>query len=314
AIQSGVEMREDFLVERLLFEGDKVTGIAGRSKSKPDTTDKCIEESARLIIGADGKHSLVAREVKAQEYDSKSVLSCAYYCYWEGISISSLELYNIPHASIGICPTNDGLTMIYIAYPISQFPEVRKDIEGSFWKTIDSVPSLAERVHSGRLSERFYGTADLPSFYRQSRGPGWSLVGDAGMSMDPVTGQGIGNAFRDAERMSESIDEAFGGKKSLEKALREYEDARKYETIAMYEFTSQIASFADPTVEQQEFFSGLARRPELANRFLGALTGSVSIRYLFSPVSLLQIMGIRGVGRVLLSKLIPPRSVPDQFS
>ncbi len=304
ATDAGAELREDFLVERLSFEGDQVNGVIGRSKSDLAGGEKNFEDHAQLIIGADGKHSLVAHEVKAQEYNVKPVLTCAYYSYWAGVDVNNLELFVLPRGSVGVCPTNNGLTMIYIAYPFTQFQEVRKDIEGSFWKTIDSLPTLTERVHSGRLAERFYGTVDLPAFYRRSSGPGWALVGDAGLTMDPVTGQGIGNAFRDAERIAKAVDTSFSGKKPMQQVLNEYEDSRKEETLAMYEFTSQIATFAAPTREQSELFSALAKKPDATRRFLGALTGSVSIKDFFSMASLFQIMGVSCMGRIFLIRLL----------
>jgi flavin-dependent dehydrogenase len=36
-------------------------------------------------------------------------------------------------------------------------------------------------------------------------GLGWALVGDAGLRMDPITGQGIADAFRDAELLADAV-------------------------------------------------------------------------------------------------------------
>jgi 2-polyprenyl-6-methoxyphenol hydroxylase-like FAD-dependent oxidoreductase len=310
AVQAGVELREDFLVEGLNFEGETVTGILGHSKSGANGDKLNIKEYARLVIGADGKHSLVAQEVKAEIYNPKPVLTCAYYSYWEGIELDGGEMYISDRNVVGVWPTNNGLTLIYTAYPYSKFQEIRKNIEASFWGTIDLLPKLADRVHLGRLAERFYGTADLPAFYRRSHGSGWVLVGDAGLTMDPVTGQGIGNAFRDAERMAEAIDSTFSGKESADIAFNRYELLRDEETLPMYEFTSQIAAFLPPPIEQQILFAAMARKPQAASRFLGALTGSVPLQEFFSTRSLFQIMGIRGMGRVFLSNLIARRSMP----
>jgi flavin-dependent dehydrogenase len=59
------------------------------------------------------------------------------------------------------------------------------------------APPLAERVRAGRREECFYGTADLPNFFRKPYGPGWALVGDAGCHKDPFLALGICDAFRD---------------------------------------------------------------------------------------------------------------------
>ena len=100
-------------------------------------------------------------------------------------------------------PTNDGQTMVIVYWPVAAFHEVRADIEGHFLAALDLAPSLAERVRAGTRGERFRGTADLPNFYRRPHGPGWALVGDAGYHKDPITAQGITDAFRDAELLAD---------------------------------------------------------------------------------------------------------------
>jgi len=305
AVKAGAELREDFLVEELLFEGERVTGVRGRMKSGGGESYPSVTEQARLVVGADGKHSLVARQVKAQQYHSKPALTCAYYTYWEGLQLERGELYGMSQSVAGFWLTNAGLAIIYTGYPIVEFQGIRRDIEGKFWQTMNLIPGMVERLRSGRQAERFYGTADLPTFYRRPYGHGWVLVGDAGLAMDPITGQGIGNAFQDAERMADALDKVFSGRESWETAMQRYTQARDWETLPMYEFTSQIASFAPPSIEQQVLFAALERKPEAASRFFGALTGSVSLREFLSLPSLYRILGIFGIGRVLFRKLIP---------
>ena len=54
---------------------------------------------------------------------------------------------------------------------------------------------------------------------REAAGPGWALVGDAGMKKDPVTAQGISTAFRCAEMLAEAADEGLSGRRPLDAAL-----------------------------------------------------------------------------------------------
>lgn len=311
-VEAGAELREDLLVEGLSLEGKQVTGIRGRTKSGKAGGSSEVAEKARLVIGADGKHSLVAQAVEAEVYHAKPTLTCAYYTYWEGLHLEGGEMYSLPLGAVGVWPTNNGLTMIYTAYPINDFQAVRKNIEAHFWKTIDSLPGLAERVHDGHQAERFYGTADLPAFYRRSYGAGWALVGDAGMTMDPITGQGIGNAFRDAERLAEAIDQGFTGRIPLSAALAEREHQRDQETLPMYDFTSQLAAFQPPSEEQKVLFAAMAKKPESANRFFGMLTGSVPVQEFFSSSNIFRTIGFGGMGQILLSKVTTSRKKPAQ--
>ncbi len=303
AIQAGAELRQDLIVEDLLFEGDQVCGIRGRMKATKMNGEIYVDEKASLVIGADGKHSLVARRVNAPEYNVKPIQTCAYYTYWDGLQLPGGELYLLPANVVGVWPTNDNLAVVFVAYPISKFQSVREDIEHGFWDTVGKLPGLVDRLRCGRQAERFYGTADLPGFYRRPYGPGWALVGDAGLTLDPITGQGIGNAFVDAERLVKAIEDGFSGKMSLEKGMAEYERSRNQETRQRYWFTSQLASFIPAAVEQQVFFSGLAKNPDVADNFFGVMTGSVSFEQFFSLSNLFRIIGMAGIGRILVGRL-----------
>ncbi len=150
--------------------------------------------------------------------------------------------------------------MILVGYPIAEFPEVRADIEGKFWRSIQAAQGLAERLRAGHRAERFYGTADLPAFYRKPYGPGWTLVGDAGMTLDPSTAQGISNAFCDVERLTGAVDTFFSGRSTFQEAMTAYEQKRNADTLPMYEFTAQGLRFGPPPVEQQMLFAALSRQ------------------------------------------------------
>jgi flavin-dependent dehydrogenase len=72
-VEAGGELREGFLVQEILMEGDRVTGIRGRAAG-----GTMVTEEARVVIGADGMRSLLARTVQAPEYNAKPTLTCAY--------------------------------------------------------------------------------------------------------------------------------------------------------------------------------------------------------------------------------------------
>jgi 2-polyprenyl-6-methoxyphenol hydroxylase-like FAD-dependent oxidoreductase len=158
-------------------------------------------------------------------------------------------------------------------------------------RVLDLVPDFAARIRAGTRTERFRGTVDLPNFYRKPFGPGWALVGDAGYHKDPITAQGISDAFRDAELLAGSIDDGFSGRRPLDDALAGYEQQRNEATAAIYEMTWGMAQLAPPTAEQQHLFAALRDNPEATNRFIGLLAGSVRIEEFFAPENIGQIIG-----------------------
>ena len=155
AVQAGAELREDLIVEELVFENSRVSGIRGRMKSNGSGREFRITENAGLIIGADGKHSLVARAVKAQEYNMKPILTCAFSASGKELNWQAGRCSLSPGAAVGIWPTNDGLAMIYTAYPITEFQDIPSNIEGRFWKTMAALPGFAERLHGARRNIKF---------------------------------------------------------------------------------------------------------------------------------------------------------------
>jgi 2-polyprenyl-6-methoxyphenol hydroxylase-like FAD-dependent oxidoreductase len=205
--EAGAEVREGFTVEEVLLDGGRVAGIRGRARG-----GAAVTETTRLVVGADGRHSLVATTAGAAAYHQKAPLTMAYYTYWEGVPVAGGELYARPRRAVGAWPTNGGLVMTYVAWPVAEFPAFRADVEGNFLATLDLAGDLGERVRTGRRAERFRGSPDLPGWFRTPYGPGWALVGDAGLALDPITGQGISDAFRDAELLVDAVDAGLAGR------------------------------------------------------------------------------------------------------
>jgi 2-polyprenyl-6-methoxyphenol hydroxylase-like FAD-dependent oxidoreductase len=297
AREAGAEVRERFIVEEVLTDEGRVAGVRGRHKDGPP-----VKEAARLVVGADGKRSFVARAVRAAAYHQKPALSLGFYAYWEDVPLQGGEIYGRDRRAVGAWPTNEGMVMTYVAWPIEEFRAFHADVESNFLATLDLAGDLGERVRSGRRVGRFRGTPDLPNFFRKPYGPGWTLVGDAGLVMDPITGQGISDAFRDAELLSEAIVAGFD-RQPLDSALEGYEEKRNHEALPMYEFTTELATFAPLKVEGEVLFTSLVGRQTEIDRFLGVLTGTVPMREYLTPSNLLRVTGVRGMAKVMLSKV-----------
>jgi flavin-dependent dehydrogenase len=302
AVNRGAELRQDFIVDELVMEGERVTGIRGHSKNGAE-----VVEQSRVVIGADGRHSLVAKTVQAPAYHEIQPLSFAYYTYFSDVSLAGGEMYARPQRTIGTWPTNDGLVMIYICGPAVEFQSFRANLEENYMASLDLVPGLAERVRAGKRAERFYGTADLPNYYRKPFGPGWALVGDAGYLKDPISGAGIGDAFRDAELLAEALDAGFTGRKPLDEALAGYEARRNALSKPLYDFTIQLASFTPPAPEQIQVMQAIAHNPAQIQRFFGVITGAVPMQEFFAPDNLLRILGFRGMVKMMAQRIKAPR-------
>lgn len=253
AREAGAEVREGFSVTGLTFDGDTVTGIRGRGSDGVEVT-----EEARIVIGADGKNAWVATAVGAPEYNVQAGSTCGYYSYWSGIeSDGSAELFITGGRGVFVFPTHDGQVCIALERPAGEFGEWRKDIEGYMLRSLEvASPELAARVRAGKREEHFRGFTSPPSLYRKPFGPGWALAGDAGFYKDPIMGQGITDAFRDANLLSTALIAAWRGEQPLDEALAAFETQRNTATAIIYQITNLLASKLDPPMELAMMMQG----------------------------------------------------------
>src|SRR5205823_14005036 len=149
----------------------------------------------------------------------------------------------------------------------------------------------AEFLRSGEQVEPLAGMRELPGYFRQSWGEGWALAGDAGYHKHPLSAQGITDAFRDADALSEAIDAGLSGRRELNDALREYQRLRDEAVMPMYESTLARATLMAPPPEHVALFRALQHNQAEADRFFGTDAGTISIAELFAPENLGKIVG-----------------------
>ena len=285
AAASGAVVREAFTVDELVVTDNAVAGVRGH-----ETGGKPVEERARVVMGADGVNSFVARAVQAPEYDVRPVAACAYYSYFSGVPQEDIELYVRENCAFGGAPTNDGLHLVMVNWPASDFPEVRANIEGHVWRALEKAPDFLARVRQGAREDKWYGTAGVPGYFRKPYGSGWALVGDAGYNRDPITAQGISDAFIDATALSEALSTWLSGHGTFEGLMEAHEAARNERVRPMYEFTSQLATLGPPPPEMQALFAALRHNQNATNAFLSAITGAIPLPDFMSDENVGRIM------------------------
>jgi flavin-dependent dehydrogenase len=278
AAQAGAELIEGFVVRDVLWSGGRAAGVRGHAARSPAQ----LSLPAKVIVGADGLHSTMARKVAARAYRSHPPLTAGYYSYWAGISHLGASFHALPSRLILTWPTNNNLTCIYIAWPHQEFRQVRTNIEASFHAALKLVPGLHEAVESGRRDQQFAGTGDLPNLYRESVGPGWALAGDAGHHKDPCTGMGISDAFLAAELLADAIHDGLTGRQPMDAALAGYQHRRDLLTANGFELTLATARLTAPTARHQALYRAAAEQPDLASRIFGVLGGSIPIADVYS--------------------------------
>jgi 2-polyprenyl-6-methoxyphenol hydroxylase-like FAD-dependent oxidoreductase len=131
----------------------------------------------------------------------------------------------------------------------------------------------------------------VPNFFRTPSGPGWVLVGDAGLTMDPITAQGMSDAFRDAELCVSALDGVLRGEASFDAAMAVYQRTRDAQVLPIYEFTTLLATLAPPPVEFQQMLFAFQGNQEAMDGFASVIAGTVSPAEFFSPENVGRLLG-----------------------
>jgi 2-polyprenyl-6-methoxyphenol hydroxylase-like FAD-dependent oxidoreductase len=286
---AGVEVREGFTVEEILIDGDRVTGISGHRRG-----GQSITERARVVVGADGIHSVVSRAVVPEQYHAKPKLQASYYTYWSGLPLDGhFEAYDRGDRAWAAWPTNDGLTLVIVGWPIAQFESNRTDIEGHYLASFERAPAFRDRIREATREEPFMGAA-VPNYFRKPHGPGWALVGDAGYNRDFITAQGISDAFRDAELCAAALDRALSGGCAFDVAMDAYQSTRDAQALPRYEFTCQFASFTPPPPSTRQLFAAIQGNQDAMDGFVRAFAGVTSPVDYFSDENVQRIFASAG--------------------
>jgi 2-polyprenyl-6-methoxyphenol hydroxylase-like FAD-dependent oxidoreductase len=199
------------------------------------------------------------------------------------------ETYVRPYRGFAATPTHDGLTLVIAGWPYSEFEANKRDVERNYLAVLELVPAFADRVRGATRETRFAG-APVPNYFRQPFGPGWALVGDAGYNKDPITAQGIMDAFHDAERCAAALDEALTGASAFDVAMGDYQRARDEHAMPMYEFTCQLATLEPPPREMQQLLRAVAGNPQAMDGFFRMNAGTISPARFFSPENVRAIL------------------------
>jgi 2-polyprenyl-6-methoxyphenol hydroxylase-like FAD-dependent oxidoreductase len=285
AADAGAELREGCAVEEILVEDGSAVGIRCRSRRGGSGVGR-----AKVVVGADGLRSMAAGTFRPERYDEKPPLLAGYYAYWSGLPMDGrFETYIRDRRGFAAAPTHDGLTMVIAGWPYSEFAANKRDIEGNYLATIGLVPDFAGRVRGARRESRFAGSA-VPNYFRKPYGKGWALVGDAGYNRDFITGQGIMDAFHDAELCAAAIDQTLSGERSFDAAMGDYQASRDARVRSMYDFTCQLATLEPPPPDMQQLFAAIHGNRDAMDGFARMNAGTIPPAEFLAPGNVARIL------------------------
>jgi 2-polyprenyl-6-methoxyphenol hydroxylase-like FAD-dependent oxidoreductase len=235
ACSAGADVHHGVVLSRLQI--DSKGRVVGALLKDADGHSKAVRSD--IVIGADGRQSTVAALVNAGTYLNGRSASGYVYGYYDDLERYGYHWHFGENVAAGVIPTNHGQHCVFAGVSDTAFPGTfRGNVEGAFLKVLAAnSPHLSDDVSRARLVGRLRGFAGVPGHLRQSHGPGWALVGDAGYFKDPLTAHGITDALRDAELLARAILDGRAG------ALEAYQHERNALSEPLFHVTEAIASF-----------------------------------------------------------------------
>lgn len=236
-----VDVAQPASVVDLVEEDGRVAGVRVREGSHVRVV------RSRVVVGADGRRSRVAAQVRAVDERRVEPLRTIYYRYVSGWRGPSGEPPDAAEFSLNgdemayVFPSDRGATCIAVSAPAAAFVGFRSDPSGELDRRLAGHPFLARRLARTEAASAVAGGAPEPSWMRVPAGPGWVLVGDSGVHRDPWTGEGMDCAGLHAVLAAEAILDVLAGRRSEVDAWSRYRAARNEQATASFEECTTLA-------------------------------------------------------------------------
>lgn len=256
AAAAGADVRTRTAVDALLRDdGGRVIGIR--------TSHGDIR--ARIVVGADGVNSMVARHVGARDYNVTSAGRAFTWSYFDAPAAPRDRMWFGKRADYGFLasPTDSGQFLALVAVPMESRDDLRGEREDVLLGGVARWRELADALAGAKRVGPVRAVVDWHGFFRTSAGPGWVLVGDAGHFKDPTPGQGIGDALRQATHLAAAIRVSLGGP-DPDGPLRDWWRWRDRDAWDMYWFAHDLGAPGTTPPVQQEMMRRIAADPMLS--------------------------------------------------
>lgn len=216
AAEAGAEVLTGQAVTDLVNVDGRASGVA----TKGDYGEAVL--SAPLVVGADGRNSMVARQVGARAYNLVPSQRIGCWGYYEGAATSdpaAVLLHRWDEEAILACPTDDELHLVAVLAPSERRDHYRDDPDAAFDDDVARCAGLAPILEGAKRVGPLRRMMRWTGYLRESAGPGWVLAGDAGHFKDPTPGQGISDALRQAEKLAPAVVGGLDGSADLDESL-----------------------------------------------------------------------------------------------
>jgi len=277
-----------------VLEGTRVTGLV-RDASDAVHGVACVNGGeprvvrARVVVGADGRRSRVARELGLLR-EHPRLRKFAVRGHWEGMQ-GLRELGEMHVAAAGYCgvaPLSPSQANVAFVVDRSEMAAAGSDLQGFYRATLARWPRIVERLQGATLLAPPRAVGPLALESRRAVAPGAVLVGDAAGFYDPFTGEGVTLALRSAELAAAAIHAAL--REDDRARLRGYDRDRREATRDKFRFNRMLQQIVGRPWLANRVARRIAARPALADRLVGVAGDFVPARSALGPAFLRDLL------------------------
>jgi menaquinone-9 beta-reductase len=235
----GVDLRPQTRMTRLVWDGGRVVGAELVHDGRVTTVH------ARVTVGADGSASAVARGVGAARQREEPGTRAMYLRYVtgfrqrDGASLDAAEFSLVGDEIAAVFPSDDGVACVGVSVNLPTFAAMKSRHLAAFDERLAAHPGLAERVARAVPVSPVLGHGPRPNVVNDPAGPGWLLIGDAGLYQDPWSGFGMDAAAHHARLAADAIRAVLAGDDEASSWQR-YREARDAVGLEDFETTVRL--------------------------------------------------------------------------
>ena len=281
----GVEVREGAHVRDVAAGGDRASGV--------EATIGGVRESPRapLVIGADGRHGVVARSLgldRAPRWPRRTGL-VAHYRGVSGLDRWG-EMHVAPRCYAGLAPLEDGLTNVAFVTGSRAVANRNEPLEAFFERGLAGLPEVARKLAGAERVGSIRGVGPMAHRARRTAGDGFLLVGDAASFLDPFTGDGVHDAILGALLAAPIADAALGAGEVSAERLAPYREARRRAFRAKHQVAWLVQGFVSTPALMDYAADRLDDRAAVRATLSGVLGGLRPARAALSPLFLAKLL------------------------
>lgn len=282
---AGVTVIEGAHVREVLQSHGRATGLVASTNGSRERLE------APLIVGADGRNSVVARGMGVIEplrWPHKTGLSMHYR------GVKGLDRYGEMHIGngvyAGLAILEEGLTNVTVVARVKDVEARSGSIDDFIEEAIQRLPQIAAKLEGAERVDGVRGVGSMGCRSKRVIGDGYMLIGDAASFLDPFAGEGNYEAMRSGLLAASVASAALRARDVSSKALDPYRTARRRTFIAKRSVSWIVQGFINSPPLMNYVTTRLGDRDDLGLTISGVLGSFRPATQALSPIFLARLL------------------------